>query len=274
MRDNIGSMSKTERVIYTHILRDPSAIITKTLGVLSGEMGVSEGSIINFAKKIGFDGFSAMKLNIAQCVTPVNSHAAAAVSPDDGAKKAVKQVMDNLFYAFKATYDILDGAALQQAAQMILTASAIEIYGVTSSTMLANDTAYRMMKLGLPVKAVTDPLICPISAIMLNQTSLIITISASGRTHDLVRAINIAKEQKAGVICITSDANSPISKLSDIMLLTGTSGRLVDNFSNDTKIVQLFLIEALCSYIAALRKEQSLFYQQRIDQIWQEYYQH
>ncbi|MHB1154815.1 MAG: MurR/RpiR family transcriptional regulator [Eubacteriales bacterium] len=274
MRDNISSMSKTERMIASFILREPSAVISVTLRVLSGEIGVSEGSIINFANKMNFDGFSALKLNIAQCVTPVNRQISdIVISADNGAKEAVRQVMDNLIYAFKTTVDILDANAIEKAARMILAASVIEIYGVTSSAMLASDTAYRMMKLGLPVKAVTDPLSCPISAIMLNQTSLVIAISASGRTHDLVRSINIAKEQKAGVICITSDANSPIPKLCDITLLTGTSGCLVNNFSNDTKIVQMFLIEALCSYIAALRREQSLVYQQRIDQIWQEYYQ-
>ena len=279
MRDNIDTMTKTERIIASYILKNPASIVSDTLKIIAKKMSVSEGSIINFSKMIGFSGFSEMKLNIAQCITPVTSFDKKnELSPASGGKEIMKQILDNVTASFRTTYDLADENRLNEAATMLLAAKNIEIYGLTSSAALASDTAYRLMKLGLPVKAETDPLVCPVSALMLNRDSVIIAISASGRTHDLIRAINIAKEQGAQIISITSSASSPVAKLSSLAFITGTSHvavdtiSTVDNLSNETKIVQLFLIESLCAYIAAIRKDESIMYQKKIDNIWKEYY--
>ena len=273
MRDNINDMSRTERTIAGYILKNPSAIVADTLRVSAEKIGVSEASIINFSKKLGFDGFSALKLNVAQCITPVSHpESTGDLSPEHGSKMMVKQVMDNLTASFRATYDLLSEESRDQAIRMITGAEQIEIYGITSSAVLADDMSYRLMKLGLPVKAVTDALICPVSAMMLNEKSLVIAISASGRTAHLLRAINIAREQGAKVLSITSSAVSPLAKFSDLTLTTGTTHLMVDNFSNEAKVVQLFLIEALCTCLAFRDKEQSTANQDRIDRLWDEFY--
>lgn len=273
MRDNINNMSRTERTIAAYILKNPSAIVTDTLRVSAEKIGVSEGSIINFSKMLGLDGFSALKLNIAQCITPVSHPGnSGELSTDQGAKGLVRQVMDNLTASFRTTYDLLREESLDQALRMITEAEQIEVYGITSSAVLADDMAYRLMKLGMPVKAVTDALICPVSALMLNEKSLVIAVSASGRTSHLLRAINIAREKGAKVLSITSSAASPLAKFSDLALITGTTNLTVDNFSNESKVVQLFLIEALCTCLAFTAKEKSAAYQEQIDRLWDEYY--
>lgn len=279
MRDNIDTMTKTERIIATYILKNPASIVSDTLKILAKKMGVAEGSIINFSKMIGFSGFSEMKLNIAQCITPVTAFDKKNdLSQTGGGKELMKQMIDNVTAAFRTTYDLMEEDKLNEAVNLLLNAQNIEIYGFTSSAALAYDTYYRMMKLGLPVKAVTDPLICQVSALMLNKDSVVIAISASGRTHDLIRALNVAREQGGKIICITSAASSPVAKMSDIAFITGTAHitadmiSSIDNMSNETKIVQLFLIESLCAYIAAIRQDDALLYQRKIDDIWKEYY--
>ncbi|MBQ1244799.1 MAG: MurR/RpiR family transcriptional regulator [Clostridia bacterium] len=87
-----------------------------------------------------------------------------------------------------------------------------------------------------------------------------------------MRAINIAREKGAKVLSITSSAASPLAKFSDLALITGTTNLTVDNFSNESKVVQLFLIEALCTCLAFTAKEKSAAYQEQIDRLWDEYY--
>lgn len=279
MRDNIDTMTKTERIIASGILRNPSAVVSDTLKVVAEKLNVSEGSVVNFSKMLGFSGFSEMKLNVAQCVAPVNrADSQNDPSAEDGGKKVMKTVLERVTAAFYATYDLLDEEQFQEAAELLIHAQNVEIYGLTSSAILAYDTAYRMMKLGLPVKAVTDPLICPVSALALTERSVVVAISASGKTHDLIRALNIARSQGAQIISVANSASSPVAKLSRIALITGASHlapnstSLIDNISNEAKIAQTFLIESLCVYIAALRREESLAYQKKIDDIWTEYY--
>ena len=69
----------------------------------------------------------------------------------------------------------------------------IEVYGVGSSSMIANDVYYRLMRIGLPIYAVTDPHISAVSASLLNGECVAIGISHSGRTIETLDTMKRAK---------------------------------------------------------------------------------
>lgn len=278
MRDNFDTMTKTERIIAAGILRNPSAVLSASLKTVAKQLNVSEGSVVNFSKTLGFSGFSEMKLNLAQCVAPISrAESPNEPSAEDGGKKVVKSVLERLTAAFYATYDLLEEETFQEAAELLTRAQNVEIYGLASSAASASDAAYRMMQLGLPVKAVTDPLLCPISALALTERSVVVAISVSGKTRDLLRALNIARSQGAQIISVVCSASSPVARLSRIALITGASSLApnpaspIDNPSNEARIAQAFLIEALCVYVAALRREEALLYQKKIEDIRTDY---
>ena len=70
IRDEMDGMTYTQKQIASGILADPSAVIRSSLRRTADRLGVSEGSIIKFANILGFSGYSALRLNIAQCLSP------------------------------------------------------------------------------------------------------------------------------------------------------------------------------------------------------------
>ncbi|MBR4205883.1 MAG: MurR/RpiR family transcriptional regulator [Clostridia bacterium] len=269
IRDEMDGMTYTQKQIASGILADPSAVIRSSLRRTADRLGVSEGSIIKFANILGFSGYSALRLNIAQCLSP---HEIDSPRESSGEHSVLTETMEKIIRSMEVTCDLGNDAAIETASRLLREAKRVEVYGVISSAVVAVDSAFRLMKLGFSVKAETDPITCPLSATLLGPGDAVLVLSATGRTHDVVRAVQIAKDRGASVISVTGNAASPIAKLSDATLLTGDSGASVTNFSHNIRFVQIFLVEALCRHIALSDKERQTERQAEIDRIWAEYY--
>lgn len=253
------SMSEVEKKIANYILDNPQKTVNLTMRVLAKETAVSEGSIINFANKLGFDGYTQLKINIAQGLSSHNSLIFNNVGEEDTPKDAMKKMMENAISSFQSTYEINDSKDFATAVDLIAnTKGRIELYGVASSSMVAKDAAYRFMKIGVRAVAVTDALICPVSAAMLDEESLAVAISYTGRTQDIVKAMRIAKRQKAKTLCITSFANSPLASLCDLSLIVASKEAEIEGEATAARLTQLLLIDSICSFINFQRRDFTL----------------
>lgn len=250
------SMSEVERRIADYILKHPQKTVNMTMRNLAQETGVSQGSIANFSLRLGFSGYSQLKIQIAQSLSTHNDLIFNNVGEEDSVKDTMKKVMDNAVSAFQATYAVNSREDFERAADLLMGAKRkIDLYGLASSSVLALDAYYRMMRLGLPAVAVTDSMICQISASMLDKECLAMAFSYTGRTDDLLKAMQAAKKRGAKTICITSYADSPLARLCDITLIAASKEREIQNISMTSRMVQLLLLDSLCAYIDFQKKE-------------------
>ena len=151
------SMSEVEKKIGGYILRYPEKVVNLTMRTLSRETGVSEGSIVNFSNKLGFEGFTRLKIGIAQSLGSHEHYLFDDVEDGDSPKDAMKKMMDNAIASFRATFNAIHTNELQKAVDLMLGAKKqIVFYGVSTSAILASDACYRFMHLGLQCSAVTD----------------------------------------------------------------------------------------------------------------------
>ena len=96
---------------------------------------------------------------------------------------------------------------------------------------------------------VSDVLMCQISAARLEEEDLVIAISSSGRTKDILDTVKVAKANRVPVVCITSDREAPLVKLSDEALFSVSSGNSISNRMDEIRLAQMFLTDSLSSYI-------------------------
>ncbi|MFK4998477.1 SIS domain-containing protein [Bacillus sp. N9] len=85
----------------------------------------------------------------------------------------------------------------------------------------AADARNKFLRIGIVAEMFTDSHMQAMSATTLTDQDLAIGISVSGSTKDTVDALNIARENGAKIVSITQFTRSPITKISDIVLLTG-----------------------------------------------------
>jgi DNA-binding MurR/RpiR family transcriptional regulator len=152
--------------------------------------------------------------------------------------------------ALRDTQRVLDAAALDRAADAIIGARRVELYGVGSAAPIAEDANYRLLRIGIESKVVTDSHVQAISASLVTRDMAVITISHSGSTHETLTTTRLAKEAGAKTICITNFGKSPILKYSDIVLNTMARETDFRTEAMTSRIAQLAIVDALIAVIA------------------------
>lgn len=148
---------------------------------------VGDGTIMRFCQKIGFSGFSDLKIAIAKEDFSKQQEDSQESDFFDKRSKTINK-------ALKTTNQRLDNEKLKQAIQMITESNQIYIFGVGSSGNTGNDLEAMFLRVGVQSRSVVDPHFQAQIASLLTEKDLVIGFSLSGRTKDTHDSLSIAKK--------------------------------------------------------------------------------
>lgn len=245
-----SGMAKGAARIAAFVLDRPEDIIAMSVTELAEAVQVSEGSVINFCRSIGMTGFQQLKLSLARDIVQPVQFIHEDVEPDDDIDSVCRKVFHSGIQALRDSLSILDAEALARAVAAIRAARRVEIYGIGSSMPVAEDAHYRMLRIGLDARVVTDSHIQAISASRCDPGVAVLTISHSGATHETVAATRLANEAGATTIVITNFARSPIQAVADIVLFTMARETRFRTEAMTSRIAQLCVVDALIASLA------------------------
>lgn len=257
IRARYQTLGPSARAIADFVLEQPDAIIRMSVTELADATGASEGSVVNFCQLLGATGFQQLKLSLAQdLVQPVQF-----IHEDLGREDDVETVCRKMFHsgvqALRDTLSVLDAKSMTQAVKIMRAAGRIEVYGIGSSAPIAEDANYRLLRIGLEAKAVTDSHVQAISASRTGPGVAVLTISHSGATHETVAATRLAKEAGAKTIVITNFARSPIQAYADVKLFTMARETRFRTEAMTSRIAQLCVLDALIAALALVDYDRS-----------------
>lgn len=256
LKTNLNNLSRVEKKIASVIIKSPEKFIKYSMEELAKMTEVSQGSIINFSKKYAGGGFPELKLKVSACMGDVKEQQFNVVYENDTMKSALKKNIELHSAAYGITYEINNEGTLKAVAEKILKAKKVEIYGVFCSAAVATDFCYQLLLCGIPASFVSDILTCSVSASMLSKDALVIAVSSSGSTRDIIDAVKNAKKNNVPIVAITSNINSPLARLSDYVLVAAASGNSVSGAASEIRSSQLLITDTICSYIRS-KKEKS-----------------
>jgi RpiR family transcriptional regulator, carbohydrate utilization regulator len=244
------SLFDAEKKIADFLLNQPESAVYMTVSQISAETGVADSSIIRFCQKLGFDGFTQLRINMAKNLKKPEDLIFDDIKRTDDPYTVTTKVFASSIRTLADTIKMLDREMLARAVEALLHAKRIEFYGVGTSAPIAMDAYYRFMRIGLPAYVATDPHIARISANMLDKSCVAVGISHTGRTRDTIRILQIAKKKGARVIGITSFMKSPVAELSDIKLITSSTETRIVKEAVTSRIAQIALLDSLYTSLA------------------------
>lgn len=253
-----ASLGPSTRSIAGFVLENPGQVVGMSVTELAEATGASDGSVINFCRQLGLSGFQQFKLSLAQETVKPVQFIHEDLQPSDDMAAVCRKMFSAGVQALRDTLSVLDPDAVASAVKAIKAAERIEIYGIGSSAPIAEDAQYRMLRIGLNVKVVTDSHIQAISASLTGPKVVVLTISHSGATHETLASTRLAKEAGATTIVVTNFANSPIQAFADIKLFTMARETKFRTEAMTSRIAQLCVLDALVAGIALDDYEESV----------------
>lgn len=221
MLGKIGSarpgLRKSEAKVADTVLADPDAAVHATLQVLAERSDVSEPTVIRFCRALGCAGFQEFKLRLAQALATRETYFYRDVTAEDTSAQLATKLLDGAIASLMHIKNQMAPEALERAIGLYQAADRVELYGSGGSAIVAEDAQLKFFRLGKPAIAYSDPHIQNASAALLDERALVIAISHSGRSRDILRTVDIAREAGARVIAVTA-TRSPLAERADVTL--------------------------------------------------------
>ncbi|MDH3220469.1 MAG: SIS domain-containing protein [Gammaproteobacteria bacterium] len=212
-----AEMTRAERKVARVVLTGPYRILRKSIRSLASEAGVSEPTVMRFCRALSCKGFQDFKLQLAQDLATGAHFSETSLAVDEAAPDLITKVIDGGIASLIKVRDSLPADAVQAAIAMLAAADRIEFYGLGGSGIVALDAQHKFFRLGVPVVAYSDPTVHSVSASLLEPGCVIVAISQSGVTQDIIDSAELGLAAGARVIAITA-ADSALAMLATICL--------------------------------------------------------
>lgn len=235
LQDNYIHLTKSEKKVADYILAIGEKIIYSTMHDIKDKTKVGDATIIRFCQKLGFSGFSELKISIAKEGFPKT------LEKKEG---FFDELVDDLSDVLKRTRELLNEKELERAVNLITKARHVYCYGVGASGNTAEVLEKMFLRVGVHAHAIRDPHYQAQSSSLLTEKDVIIAFSLSGKTRDTFESVQLAKENKAQVISVTNYLSSPIAQQGDVVLQTVVE-EFFDGGSLAGSMSQLYLCEVL-----------------------------
>lgn len=241
MEQNKHTFTKSENKIFEYIRDHNQQVLYHSLTELSEASHVAEATVLRFFRKLGFKGFQDFKFLLAQETS--------LAAQKDSHETIIKKIRNNMVQAINESSEIIRLEDLQAGIDMINQSDDVVIFGIGSSGIAGLEMQNRLMRIGKHASVITDSHFQIMRASSMTEKTVVIAISLTGSTKDIVDAVEIAKGNKATVIVLTSYVKSPLTKFADLVLFSSAKESPLDSGSLVSKISQLYLIDLLCTGI-------------------------
>jgi RpiR family transcriptional regulator, carbohydrate utilization regulator len=248
----------SERKLADYVMEAPREVLDMAMTDFAARVGVSQPTIARFCHALGFSGFREFKIRLAQSIasdvpTPAVYRD---VRADEPAAGVAAKVLDRTIGALIEVRNSLSSDSVATAIAWLAGARRIEFYGAGGSGIAALDVQHKFFKLGVPSVAYSDPHTYTTSAALLGPGDVVVVISNTGRTRDILDAVKSALDGGAKVIAITH-GNSPLARMASVGLFANVDED-TDIFSPMTSRVSHLAIGDILAVGVALARGPAL----------------
>ena len=211
------TLRKSEQKVADVIIDDPETSVQSSIQAMAARASVSEPTVIRFCRALDCVGFQQFKLKLAQDLARRGTFFYQDVTAEDSSKELANKLLDGAIASLVQIREQINEEALDRAISMYEQCNRVELYGSGGSAVVAEDAQLKFFRLGKPAIAYSDPHIQHASAALLDENALVIAISHSGRSSDILKTVEIARNAKARIISVTA-TRSPLAQSSDVAL--------------------------------------------------------
>ena len=249
IRTKRSELRKSERKVADLVLDQPDSVMSGSITDTSHAAGVSDPTVMRFCKTIGLKGFSELKLKLAAS-KPLVDTILEDVTAKDSVETVFTSVMRSVSEAVNHTERGMDRALLDKAVEAMVAARRWEFYGMGGSGVVALDAHHKFFRIGVPCVAYADSHMQVMSAAQLDYSAVVVIVSHSGATKDLIESAEVARAVGATVIGVLGKRDSELARHCDIPLSVSSREVARRLAPMAGRLMQLALMDALFVAVA------------------------
>ncbi|CAM3382624.1 MULTISPECIES: SIS domain-containing protein [Saccharibacillus] len=251
------SLGNKERRVTQFISNNYQELAISTISEVALHLNVSEATITKVCKKLKCKGFHELKKAIEQYVggqkDEDQSDLDSEFTLEDSNAKVLEKVMINAIVAIQDTLDIVDYVTFDKVAGIFRDKpddKQIFLVGNGGSAILCEDFQHKLLKIGIFAHVYKDTHMQFMFTSLIREGDIVLGISHTGATKNIVQILKLARQQGARTISLTNYMHSPITEVSEMSLVSTAKNHPITGENAAARIVQLSILDALYTSLA------------------------
>ncbi|ASK62667.1 RpiR family transcriptional regulator [Virgibacillus phasianinus] len=252
LNEMVNNLPPSERKIAQYIVSNPEEAIHLTAMALGEKSNTSSAAVIRLCKSLGFKGFQELKIRVTGDLQDQVVKGYRDIQQNEEYMDIIDKVTANTIQTLKETVDIMDGKNLKKAVTTLSESKSILFIGVGASHIAAKDAEQKFQRIGKETQALSDVHTAATLIANKDPRDVVVGISFSGETLEVVKLLELAKQKNTKTISITKYGNTPLSNFADIQLFTSAAREATfRSGATSSRIAQLHVIDILFMCLAS-----------------------
>lgn len=258
LQNTYKNLKGAEKRVGDYILRNKDEVIHLSITEIAQNCKSGEATVVRLCKKLGCKGFQDLKIQIAsEIVNPIDD-IYEDVKEDDDVLIMMQKVINSNIYSLSKTLEFADAASMQKAIDIVARSEKIAFFGMGGSAAVAMDAYHKFIRTGKRCEFHNDTHMQAMISSIYTENDCIIAISNTGSNKELVENIQIAKGNNVSVVSVISNNLSPLSKVSNAILLSYGVEQKIKSEAMSSRLSALSLLD--CLYVGVCLKNQDAYF--------------
>jgi len=246
------------------IRENPAAVIDKTINELADACDTSVASVVRFCRAIGFSGYASLRMALAAELgkesAQFRNHAGFGVdiSRDDSLEQVAGKLASLEMLAIEESLGQLDFDVLGQVVDSLDDAKRILLFGVGASQFVAQDLGHKLLRIGRPAFVLADAHEAVAAAVLPAAKTVAVAFSQLGETKEAITYLELARQNGAVTVGLTSAKKSSFAQAADLVLFTHARESTFRAGAMVSRIAQLAVVDCIFLGVAQRRFDETV----------------
>ena len=245
LQQHQNDLTKSGHMVADYLVQHAAEAQYLSISSLARECKVAEATVFRFCRALGFEGYHEMRIALAQANATGALVNQRAPEPDADTATLCEHAGALFKTAINCTQNALSPEAVDKAVALLHSARQVFCLGQGGSMLLANDICARFSSLSNKFRTAGDSHLQLLSASLMTPEDVVLFVSYSGATRDMMETLRTAKASGAKIVLLTHYEDSPGAALADVVLLCGAQESPLDSGSIPIKVSVLYVAEVL-----------------------------
>jgi len=258
-----ADLPRQQRSIAEYVLEHLTAVPFLSIPELARRVEVSEATVVRFAQRLGYPGFSELKMELVD-ILQEQLKLGDDGSPEEIADDIFSSVADLETSNIRRTVDALDRTLFADVGEALFGASTVSTFGMGVSSHLAELAAYTLLQIGLRTQTLSTRFSSPLEQLVTSTPNdLVMVFSLPPYSRQGLDMLAAARELGLRTVAVTDRVTAPAAKLATWTLPVKSDNMM---FTNAVAAVTV-LLNALATEIATRHREESIAALSRINRV-------
>ena len=214
LRDGADAFSKNQRALARYVLKNYESVAFSTVSQLAAQSGVSEATVVRFAKALDFSGYPEFQKEVRRLLRAdlrgVERFKLGA-EPKTERRTPLDVVTGKERENISTLHDSYDARAFTSAVRLLRRASDVMIVGTRSTASLAYHMWFALSKIAIPATRVTTVTSETYDHLgRMGKGGCVVVIGFPRYLREHVKLLEYAKARRLATLTITDSTFSPL----------------------------------------------------------------